>query len=852
MKVLLNNFATSVRIAEARGVPWLERVHEIAVLAVLQTEFPTVADDLRRVPRLLTYIRGDDAPSSAEVSEIVGRYVGVGSPTGNGTSQRDVSEDAPSEELLNDDDSPTGQLAERKATETLRRQLNSYLGKVSAAGLQDPRPDLLYLKPAANRDRLPDPSLGDAIDFATDTAPEQVVDAFQDEESSTLAVAIPLLVIEGDNAVGIGKRFSYESACLLVERLDPDDLDLVANQTYPSLLSALTSGALSDEALPGALLVAARAEAPEVVREFFTSRDLDNLPESLRTRLTPLLSHVDDRQASEVMKILAHDLATAPEPLLVALSTAPVSVIGRLWTEIADSVIDSVNQLEFPAPEPDEASPTSGGTRPPAQGSQTESQPEATGQGVALAERLVEAALGRPDGEALVSSVFASFQTRPAKTPIVQWTLAHADRIVAPMASPERKARHALLGIKAFVASLWDRWGELLPPAPSESPDTIVCDLATHVVSERLLPAFALGASSRTPSGLAELTRRVAEWSSLSDDALAETASEVLKKTAWADADDPDARATLWDVKLVLYPLLLDLASDSSSAGTIGPLVVDDLVEVLATYPVDRSVVEPFVRACNALPATLHGVVSERLDAYEAPADETAAVLLLRLLVRAGSDGEPIPVANLLELAETDRSSAITDAWLTLKPAWSDVADVLTSFPVTLRALDTYAGQLGEGDRTNLWIQAERKEATNEILRSIGRAGVGAAAVDHVRASVDNLSRQPERAEKVARLRQAKRAEAPTGLGSLQRSAADLARGLLGRNVAGDVRVAAEVMCWAGGAAHGDKTELRGLFDNLVSEHPGAVTQTIFSNLEDLGLLSRRKSLRERVFGPRD
>jgi hypothetical protein len=52
VKVLLNNFATNARIAQARGVDWIERAKEIAKLTVLQTEFPLFAAVLDVEPRL--------------------------------------------------------------------------------------------------------------------------------------------------------------------------------------------------------------------------------------------------------------------------------------------------------------------------------------------------------------------------------------------------------------------------------------------------------------------------------------------------------------------------------------------------------------------------------------------------------------------------------------------------------------------------------------------------------------------------------------------------------------------------------------------------------------------------------
>jgi hypothetical protein len=52
VKILLNNFAASARIAQSRGVQWPQRAPEIAKLVALQTEFPHFAQALASEPRL--------------------------------------------------------------------------------------------------------------------------------------------------------------------------------------------------------------------------------------------------------------------------------------------------------------------------------------------------------------------------------------------------------------------------------------------------------------------------------------------------------------------------------------------------------------------------------------------------------------------------------------------------------------------------------------------------------------------------------------------------------------------------------------------------------------------------------
>lgn len=202
VKVLLNNFATNARIAGSRDIDWLDRAHEIAVLTVLQTEFPSVADELRRVPRLLTYLR-DEATPSPELAKVVDQYRFDANQQPQPADGAEEATETAAGRLLSDEGTPGGARELVVASQTLRRHLASYLAKVAAAGIRDPRPDL-HLQAAGGREALADPKLGDVIDFATDTAPDSVVEAFAACSSATLAVAIPLLVIEGDREPGPG------------------------------------------------------------------------------------------------------------------------------------------------------------------------------------------------------------------------------------------------------------------------------------------------------------------------------------------------------------------------------------------------------------------------------------------------------------------------------------------------------------------------------------------------------------------------------------------------------------------------------------------------------------------------
>ncbi|BCI83250.1 hypothetical protein MTY66_48750 [Mycolicibacterium sp. TY66] len=133
---------------------------------------------------------------------------------------------------------------------------------------------------------------------------------------------------------------------------------------------------------------------------------------------------------------------------------------------------------------------------------------------------------------------------------------------------------------------------------------------------------------------------------------------------------------------------------------------------------------------------------------------------------------------------------------------------------------------------------------------AIGQSGIGVQAVDHIRDAVAQLTRESDRSKKLRRLRLAKPVSEPgSAVAALQKACGALAGVLMGNNVSGDVRSAAELVCWAGGVPARNRPELRELFDQQLKTHRNSVTKTLFTELERLGLVSKKKSLKELLFG---
>ncbi|WP_157748112.1 P-loop NTPase fold protein [Micromonospora echinaurantiaca] len=823
VKVLLNNYATTVRIAEARDISWLERAHELAVLTVLQTEFPVVAEELRRAPRLLRYLRGDEEAQTIEAREAVRRF---SIEAESAKSDPDKAEEAPAGELLVDvGDAHSGHVEQANAT--LRRHLATYLAKVAAARINDPRPDLLYLQGAAGRETLGDPRLGDVIDFATDTAPDQVVAQFEGQESTTLAIAIPLLVTEGDTATGPGRKFAYEAACKLIEHLDPEHREVVARDAGPSLVAAAKANALSHESLPGALLVACWSDASELVEDILN--DLRHEPdlESLFNRFAQLLPLLDDESSLAMIEILAERFDDLPHPLLTALSKAPIKNAEELWHRVRDSVLETLNDLETPEP-----TPVQPGRPRPTQ--------ESTGKGIERLEELIAIATSRSDGERLLSEIFTSAQSVKACGPLRNWALDNADSHIAPMASPVLRARHALLGLHDYPTTNWDAWSPLLPDIPADE-DASVSALAADVLTSKILPSIATSNDVAFLRELPALARQVYKLSAIDAANLAEALAITLSAVGWDGADNDDEEATLlWARKDALFNTAVTFLSSGAEARLAEPLV-EDLALVPHSLGLTSSVTTNWLKLCEKLPPDSAKSLSDRLDDYELSQGEEAAVLRLKLGVRAVFGGDAPPVDEVARVPAAERATTLLDAWLGLGPTPDEVRSLIGQVTMTAPALGRYCSRLSTDERTRIWVALAEANSTTGLLKAVGQAGVGAAAVEYTRAALKDKTRETERTERVDLLIETRPSADPGVENQVKKAASELAQDLLARNVAGDLRSAARVVVWARGAGYGHVLTLRGKFTEGVSQHNKALSKSLASDLADLGLLAAPK-----------
>ncbi|WP_415974249.1 P-loop NTPase fold protein [Rhodococcus sp. 077-4] len=855
VKVLLNNFATNARIAQARGIGWSDRAHEIATLTVLQTEFPAVADELRRVPRLLSYLRGDEAANTEQIQLVIDRFLLSRRETTQTPRPRersdadesnpDVSE-SPAGALLTDDDSAKGVQDLRLADLTLRRHLRMYLSKVHAAGISDPRPDLLYLQAASGRDSLGDPTLGDMIDYATDTAPDTVVAAFREQGSHVLAIAIPLLVTEGDNSYGPGRSFAYESACRLIELIDHSDdstRNTIATDTSPSLIAASNANTLTTSSLPGALLVAAWAQRSDVTDAILEKvTETEPVDDPLLERLSAALQYVHPDGAIRLTEFLTDDFEDRPNPLMTALRTLPNSSAIKLWTDAAPAVFGTLKRMEEPSTHPTPLSRASDATT--AAEEVIVSSP--TGDGAARLRSLVDSARQRTDYEELLSAILIPAQSWQSSDSLRSWVLENVDSLISTMSSSTLRAKHALLGLLYSPSHEWVSWATQLQELDQVTTEAI-SSLAGEVLKDRLLPAI-LESPLEVRVVLPESVAKVQLLAKLDVGTLVQSLTEIAAAGDWNDVDgDVTTSDIAWSRKKTMVDVSVALVP------TVGESVlepaVEDLKVAVETCALNPIFVDRWISLVRTLPVEAAQSLTAAIDRYQVREAEETAVLTIRVQMRQIHGGAAPPSGELGALPAAEVDTDLTSAWLSLSPDPVEVRGLVGTVPFTAAAFGEYCDTLSVHDRTQIWLVIYKSKVAQQLLTSVGRGGLGHEAVDIVRSSLAELTRAADRAVAVERLTRAEHpADDSTQLRRVRRSCTELATDLISRDTAKDVRTAAELMIWADGAeSRQAKAALNKMFTESLDRYKDPLPKSHIKQLEFLQLITPRKGLLGRL-----
>lgn len=829
VKVLLNNYATTVRVAEARGIDWLGRAAELACLTVLETEFPAVAADLIRIPRLLDYLRdGEPTDASEEVKRIVTAYRRTESEAGQ--IPFDVQAAGA---LLIDDHGSNGNVD--RANKVINAHLLSYLRKIAAQGIPDPRPDLFYLQSAGFNEGIIDPELGYAIDFAADLAAEDVISAFANQPSATTSTAVRLLVQQAEAERGPGRTSIIEAACRLVETLDRDDLERIAPVAAGGVLADVDSPDWRREATPGALLLGVIGARADLVSRLLERDPADGLArDGLLARVTPLLAYASDSQAQLVHQLLAGAYLTYPTPLHDALTTLPINSAQQLLDVTRANIVEALDELASAStiPTPATATATAAGT---ATATTTSAPTETAAERYEALLKAVEAR-SDDDAEILISKILELGQTSDLAD-VRNEVRRLEDDAIERIDDPQRLNTHALLGIERAPIGDCAWWGDRLTDGNSDKPQAF--NAFERLTKE--LSAASEDLASNIEIAATKIIRHFHHPDYGVDNVI--VLKRALVATPWPDQDKTTVpqRATAYAIADAARPLSGDEAIDA--------MLVEDIVRGLDEFTGGAEYLPEARRRTSSLTVDAATRLEEDLASRGMTSTDLVPTLLLRIEAASLCKTIPFGADTVLTAAGLENEGTVLNRWLDLGPQLHEAQKALgQGIKVDTSTLCAYATQLNLDDRTTLWIDIyDRVEAgrtwTPGVFRLVGQAGIGSPAIERIAAAISAATQQSKRDDIMNRLLAAKLTEQPP-----HKTATDLVLQLLSTGVNGDADLAARLAIHSAGVAHGKTVTVRTAFDSVVTAKPNAISKSHQERLrkKPLALLSEPKKEKSR------
>ncbi|MDX2357966.1 KAP family NTPase [Dietzia sp. PP-33] len=762
VKILLNNYATNIRIAEARGVDWLQRAEELATLTVLETEFPAVASDLVRFPSLLKCLRDTTlTPTSQNAKTMVASYLGL---LDDRASTQNPTETPVAGDLLVDRE--RDEAAGLRANKTLVENLLAYLRKIEASGIDDPRPDLLYLQSAGAQESIDDPDLAEVIDFAADYSASDVVGKFANQPSPVVATAVRLLAQQADAERGPGRLAITESVCRLTEQLDAADAQAVAPLVAGSVLAEAGNRDWPTEATPGALILGVIGASKPLVEALLTRQDADAMAESgVLGRIASVLTYANDDQTELVHELLGSAYYMHPDPLHEALRKTPAAIAHSLWSSVASEVEASIKRLGTPA-----VAPTPAVTATTAEPVEPQADPDDTA--VERFDALLSSVENRTDDQSagLISNVLKLGQCAN-DSDVAASASDRAEEALTRITDPATLNEHAMLGLRYSPLREAEWWAERLSetePAPGG-----------YLVFERLVDALATSTDD-TRAIVGAIPSVIPHVPENETTDAQHCIGNTLGETAWSTASTSTAenRAALYTTAAVLRSRL-----SVENAAELDAALATDLVNGLAAHD-EYEHLDELLGLAYKIAAPIAVEVERQARERTTTSSDSVATLRLRIAAAARGSGSNLMARDILDVKGVEGAKDAFGEWLALNPPLAEVHQVLGKVTVPTNALGRYARALDIEDRTSMWVNLGKDGTTwsPSAFQGTGKHGLNSAAVEFIAKEVAAATQQSQRDALIDRLETAKLAEQPQ-----HRAATDLVLQLLGTGIAGDI-----------------------------------------------------------------
>lgn len=806
VKVLLNNFATNARIAQARGLEWLARAPEIAKLTALQTEFPLFAADLYREPRLPVFLFAD------------AKKLKVSLPIKAMIEHHRLPPDAAAmdDEGLTPTDRPLVDEEEEKAiTNAQRRDLRRYLGRTRE--YSDPSTDLLFLESVGRAVDLEDPSFGDEILRSAIDEPAAVIKAAGSQSPPEQAKAVRLLGTMIADTVG-RERANVTSALLGIAAL----LDFRVEPYEADVVSGLRTHALEEgfdpNHLPLVLPVALSAGDADLTKRVLSDARLWSTPTQVG-QVTAISDRLLDEQRSDAFGRAAGAFANSSDPLTIPVARLPAPTAEELLDD--QRVIAAIESRLAGAATDAEA--------------------------LKLADELVEAAMTREDASAVVLGTVL-FDLLEGGTRGYAAAKAHITDLEALESTHGLRELIVVDAIeKAPEITDAAQWIALLP---ERGDDSDYQPSGQRVVSAltRIFTDWEAG------SGLADVVGRLVGIMPPGEtdlEPLKASLEGVIGSAAWWTPAAVDAHREVHRAALALD----GIGEAASGMGSIA--VLADLERAL-TQPPKADQFELILETAELAGPKLadNTKLAESLAAVDAPDPLDIPLHQTRIAIAAdarkrGLDPHRPPFVVTVEQLKRIRAEngwgASYAAWLGLDPGIQEVLESV--LPIASSASDSVRNMVAE------WASRQSAEDRSTlILGIIEKSGFAYRWIEHIaRQEVDEPAITDALVRKAQEETNAGQRSLPIravvslqpGHPEAQRRVADLVIWLIDQDTKSDWRNALAVLP-ALGERHGSKTRLAKAFKQALDKRR-ELTRPAVESLRRSGIDLPKKKLSDRL-----
>ncbi|PPF14310.1 MULTISPECIES: P-loop NTPase fold protein [unclassified Rathayibacter] len=702
-KVLLNEFAVTARIYQSLGFEWVQFAEEIAILAVLRTEFPHLMTDVERTPALMRFLYRNESSTRPEVAKLLAKY------SEPDPEDEDASEPTQLDRVIANTDTDA-------VSDQLLVNLHRYLRRLRELRAPEPRAELIMMHSGGALVHFEDPAVYDAVLLAPDASRRDVVAELAAASESDRSQAIQHILEQAEReSAQIAEHLRILAGDL------SSVLTVVPVPLSDALRAAVTSGfdGHSEDSLRGyAGAISVAFTIPSATELLDAAERSQGSAGSLVVRFVETLTENDWHVAQALLTSKAlRVVLTEPEVLETVLRRVEVAAESSL------SASDlAILTAELSVSKPAEVTPESA----------TVAARQAANEENEAATEAFEAAVAETR-EATTRVLLVWDHLQPASglrrdllrvlrnvRDDSQWHLDQHDALVTQvrdggdMSTANQYLLDAIAEHPEWAAGRWRKM--LTMKAPVKAIDK---SNALRAVVHRATNATRILVSENGATNSLSIANLISP--PISAAPLVEMVREDLDKE-WEEYSDNRFE----------YQWTLLAALDAIEDSTLSTLELRAhlVVDAVGTAAEDGASVDAIVRAVGTVSDEQCVSIANILQSsnlWEEDDSFASQQVLLTTQLRMLSFGisvHPLPSSALGLITDVEQRASLGQLWLQTAPAAQEIEKVLADVTFSNSAWGVYSRRSTIGERAKLWEALWAANASPAALRALSSAGM--------------------------------------------------------------------------------------------------------------------------------